>query len=755
MFRTILKQIFGGSTAQPPDAHSQTKFDQRRAVASWVNERAPEKKRSGLTSTTVQAQPSNARVAGELTWVGPKAQIQLKHLGLSFNDPLAYFWTHSSAGNPEPAAVDLRLPVAAAATPLSDQGLEYWPRYDQITPEQRRIYLNWLASSRRSIPPEVGYAFLFIYGLERRALIEKKDQAAIFDEVVRLRTMYATSDAPLNRSFDSYTSSFLWFQLLSQPIAYDDKRFLPFVKSIGTWNEDAIASALGWLSATGRSLPDWFAFILAEQLPKSLRSVVVRRVRKQLRELFLKRFSQQFPGGFGLKVSKRDRKINYRPASAALPTMDATAPNPMGISSQFNALSELWNECISDLKKLSSVVGKESVPNPTVESWKAMPLEIRQQVDHPLVDSFSQFLAAHSSEAPFTIVSARDVAVLVGIDVQSKLTTASSKKVASIVNDVGYCVEPDATLTGRSYDDDERVSLFLNLSDHPADPQRYNASALMLGVGVTMAAADGKTDADELAKLGREIETAFELNDHEQRRLDALRSLLREQPPELAKLVRPLKKLAKPQREQVTRFALAVVAADGVVTRGELKALQKLYGAVGLDKNAVNADLRSLMPESAPHSSEEPVTVVRAAPGAAGEAIPPIPSANGVGKPAGLTLNREAIAAILRDTTEVSKMLAEAMNVEASEEAVEPVLSQDANPITVDPTLPARYAGFYQVIVTRSDWTRSALSDLAKQHGLMLSGAIEAINDWSTEQHGGPLVYEDDQQFTLEAAYLQ
>jgi hypothetical protein len=104
-------------------------------------------------------------------------------------------------------------------------------------------------------------------------------------------------------------------------------------------------------------------------------------------------------------------------------------------------------------------------------------------------------------------------------------------------------------------------------------------------------------------------------------------------------------------------------------------------------------------------------------------------------------------------------MLAEAMGVseatEGSEADATPTAAVTPAMRIADPRLPARYAAFYQVIVTRQGWSRAEIADVAKKHGLMLSGAIEAINEWATERHGGPLVYEDDQQVMLEQAYLQ
>src|SRR5207244_4189905 len=108
-------------------------------------------------------------------------------------------------GCAEPAAIDVAQPVASNGWHSRSRELDYWPRYDALTPQQRRNYLEWLAAGRTQTPPELGYTFLFIYGLERRTLCEQGDQAEIFDEVLRLRKLYADNGEEVSRSFDGYT----------------------------------------------------------------------------------------------------------------------------------------------------------------------------------------------------------------------------------------------------------------------------------------------------------------------------------------------------------------------------------------------------------------------------------------------------------------------------------------------------------------------------------------------------------------------
>jgi len=48
---------------------------------------------------------------------------------------------------------------------------DYYPTYAGLNPEQRWIYLNWLQNPSESI--NIGYVFLYYYGLERQLLFRK------------------------------------------------------------------------------------------------------------------------------------------------------------------------------------------------------------------------------------------------------------------------------------------------------------------------------------------------------------------------------------------------------------------------------------------------------------------------------------------------------------------------------------------------------------------------------------------------------
>lgn len=73
----------------------------------------------------------------------------------------------------EPSAIDINLPLADT-TDLPEQ-LGYYPSYERLTPQQRTIYLNWL--SNITAPIDIGYVFVFYYGLERHMLFGNSEAA--------------------------------------------------------------------------------------------------------------------------------------------------------------------------------------------------------------------------------------------------------------------------------------------------------------------------------------------------------------------------------------------------------------------------------------------------------------------------------------------------------------------------------------------------------------------------------------------------
>jgi hypothetical protein len=92
----------------------------------------------------------------------------------------------------EPSAISTKLMIKQPRNPLFVESLSYFPRYDLLTPEQRWIYLDWLTDIDK--PVNIGYVFLYYYGLERHLFLGLYEQA--FRMIVRLRKHHLVSSFP-------------------------------------------------------------------------------------------------------------------------------------------------------------------------------------------------------------------------------------------------------------------------------------------------------------------------------------------------------------------------------------------------------------------------------------------------------------------------------------------------------------------------------------------------------------------------------
>ena len=166
--------------------------------------------------------------------------------------------------------------------------------------------------------------------------------------------------------------------------------------------------------------------------------------------------------------------------------------------------------------------------------------------------------------------------------------------------------------------------------------------------------------------------------------------------------------------------------------------------------------------------NDDPTTIVQRGTSRPGERIPNA----GESSTQLLQLDRAAIAEIVRDTNDVTEMLAAAMGNSTDElPASEPLpLTTEASPVSpaakqIPPgevssatdrslSLPERYSKLFKLLIEQQQWTLADAEILARKQGLMLGGAIEAINDWSFEVHGGPLFIEEPDRLLVETALL-
>jgi tellurite resistance protein len=653
----------------------------------------------------------------------------------------------------EPAAVDLALPFASASMPPTGRELPYWPSYSGLNPNQRRLYLQWLAGNRSTTPPELGYSFLFFYNLERRALIEREDIGPVFKEVCRLRALYATSGQQVSGSWQGYTSRLLWFLLLAHKQHLTSNDLREFARETKCWSDESLAMALAGLLNRDERLTSTIAYSVAAWLPDSMRSIVQRRVPGELEALFRQRFREQFPDGLEIRTGAAKRESVYRPASNILPPIEVTFPDPLGIRSQFKPLSKIWNACIDDLKKLGTLSSKLGIEIDQVKRWEALPDALRAGTEHPLTEEFCKLVDSRADEAGQSILPVSELASVLEVEGAGKLTLGRCRRLCQTAEQIGFFLEPDARLTGRAYRQDEQVMAFLKMSTSPVDLAKYGPAACMLQFGFLVASSDGEAEEREMRVISQHIESAFELQEDEVRRLERLRVLLQRTGPDRPLLKRLVKGLGKLQRQAIAKLLVALVLADGIVTKEERKALQSACNLL----NVAYYEIEKLLPPA----DDDPVSVSAAKKGAPGERLPAPPEQR-------FALNKSAIAAILSETRDVAQMLAKAMASEEPEDIPKesevpiPVPSSSGATVPVaapatssDGTVPpAKYAKLHEALLAQERWLMTDAESLARSHRMMLSGALDALNEWAVEVHGGQLFVEEGEYLVVERSLI-
>jgi hypothetical protein len=114
----------------------------------------------------------------------------------------------------------------------------------------------------------------------------------------------------------------------------------------------------------------------------------------------------------------------------------------------------------------------------------------------------------------------------------------------------------------------------------------------------------------------------------------------------------------------------------------------------------------------------------------------------------GLKLNLERIAELQQDTEKVSILLS---NIFQDEKVIDPQLPTEAEVETEHETKPMgileldeSHAALARILLSRSQWSRQELLDVAVDLDLMLDGALERVNEASFDIHDIPFTEGDD-----------
>ena len=684
-----------------------------------------------VTASPVPAAPS-FRIPAAPKRFGPGAWIPAGETvevgGVSISGGLVYVGTSlpTPTGGNDPCLVDPSKSVASHGD-YTERQMDYWPSYSEISPSARRAYLNWLAGGRQDPEADVGYVFIFFYGLERRAILDaSKDEAAKGDwsmiaaELRRLLDIYGAKSG----SFQSYAGSLLdWVSLAEHP----EKAYLKPIPSFPKTYELPlyIRVALGQAAVDGVPVPAQLALAWAKLDPTSYLRTPATRCAEEFDKLFVSKYHETFGEGLVLPRNKTKIKLVHRPASAGfrgytdLSLSFGNTPDVTVLTGPINKLRQVVEAATKELEPFSRYVGRNPDSRHALEGLLQLPATLwpegAQKALHALKARMGEGMIAMSFQE-----------LLGSLDAKTTLTRDRTLALARALESLNIGIEPDVLGGAKLPKADEKVVLFsvppgeVTSRSTPA----YQAAVLTLDLASAVAAADGEFSVQEMGHLRAQVQSWAHLTPNHVRRLLAHLRLLMTTPASLTTLRKKLEPLDAGAKETIATFMATVAQSDGNVSPTEVKMLEKVYKALGVEPKKVFSDVHAV---------------------AAG--AKPTAAATAKVEETGFKLDPARIAALQKDTEAVSALLS---GIFKEESPPEPVFAEAEPEGDVEPTpsgllgLDEAHSALARLLLSRPEWTKDELSDAAADLDLMIDGAIETLNDAAFDLHDVPFTEGED-----------
>lgn len=627
-------------------------------------------------------------------------------------------------GRTDPSLINPSKPIASNGD-FGESQMGYWPSYSEISATSRRAYINWLMDGRKNPRADIGYVFLYFYGLERRVIVDAPDDPAasaelpaIAAEVTRLLEIYA----PRSHSFKRYAGGLLDWILLSQP---KGKLYSEAIPEFPQTQEIPIyiRVALGQAAIDGAPVPAELALAWTKHHPDIPLRTPAKRCATQFDSLFLQKYTELHGAGITLPRNRTKLKFTYHPASSAfrfdgeLKMTFGSTPDVTVLTAPSRNLKEIVELATADLEVYSRYIGKNPALSTSLEGYLLLPATLwpdqaKAEISK-LVDKMQDGLLP---------LNYQELLNSLGGGAMSKERAFALSRALESMN-IGF--EPDVLHGAKLPKQEDTVVLFQMQPGESTSRMSagYHASALTLQLASAVATVDGDFTTKEVQHLKSKIVGWSHLTPNESRRLLAHLRLLMSSPVTLPSLKKKLDLLDERARNAIAEFMATLTQSDGEVSPAEVRMLEKVYKMLGLDAKEVFSHL---------HAS------------ATGTNVGSNPIQQDVPEN-GFKLDPARIAALQRDTEKVSAML----NDIFTEEAPEPVSStvvQDEPEIAEAGImgLDEIHAAFARLLIAREEWTREELLDVASDLNLMLDGAIERVNDAAFDTYDAPLLEGDD-----------
>ena len=433
-----------------------------------------------------------------LRWCGRSGNIQLDSINVF--TPVAY-WSNGEPATHEPSCIDVTLPVEfpEPGAKLPAEGAE---SYAEMSALQRGIYLTWLSGARIQPPLHMCYPAIWLYGIERRTIVDKLDLPMCISEAFRL--------LPLLR-WDVLREKLITFiTWLAVKVWLPDEDLLGFCKRLNTVPEGLLDILLNSYANSMLPLPSAVAFTVARTAAKLRRpdDPVIPHSDEDLKT-FTPIYKELCKGGLILIKPETPLKIDYTPSNPSIQltkkdSEPVAIPDFFGNLSVFKTLVDSWEVFLTARKQT------EEVP------------DLADISERPDFEGFINTLRPEGSDLPL-IATHGNLGKLMkfNTDPGSKVTGKERKAFVDTAQVEGWQIVPDLGVSGRNYTWQDKI-LLLELAPGTLLQPGYRVASFILEFICASIAAD---EDRVFEPLRQRMSDFFPLTDDDNIRLEAQKPL--------------------------------------------------------------------------------------------------------------------------------------------------------------------------------------------------------------------------------------
>lgn len=625
----------------------------------------------------------------------------------------------------EASLVDDSLKIEHKPSNFEDESLGYWPKFISLSPKCRGAYLSWLSGSRADPGTPLGYVFIYFYGLERRVTVDSvrkgvddSEFKSLFDEILRLRDVYGSS-----RSFLNYSTRLLEIMCLIRPQVVSH----PELEKSPQRNSLLFKHRLAMTVSEEKPVPAELALAWIQFYPEYNLKKPARRCADEFSQLFVRRYREKYGEGITVKPNKTRLKIEYHAASASLrglsfPQQDL--PDPSNLKGPVNKLVAIADECTTELEAYSRYIAKAGNSRTDIEAVLLLPDDLDDLGATLGLGKFKKW-ADDAISRKNGLVSVEEFWTYTKSPLPSKINKNEAELIQNLAQKAGFGVAPDTRYHHAKASADGKLVLFSEGHGKYFEPSKaFGEMGMALRLGAMVATIDSKTGQAELNSLTQLIDHDVYLSPIEKRSLHAYLNWRLNTPPNVTGLKARVELLGKTEKAAVSRILVGVAMADGKIDSEEIKQLEKLYTLLGLDKALVTRDIHGMSSSKANYRTTTPLS----------EKITSIATS--------FQLDESILAIHESETKDVQSMLG-AIFIEDERKSEFDERASETDSMVDEAGIDKYHYVLFESLIRKDKWQREEVEVLCRDLGLMVSGALETINDWSFEKVGAA-VLEDD-----------